>query len=164
VGYTHYWRVATDTDPAKLVETGREMAKVIEASTLPLADGFGEPGTAPRIDLETGTVWFNGVDEDGYETFGWPPSLDHPSSDDPSSTFSFCKTAWQPYDHVVVACLLAAQRVLGEKIKISSDGGVDDFLDQTESWNESARSLYTRAFGELPVVPPQVAGNRDTPL
>jgi hypothetical protein len=60
VGYTHYWRVATDTDPAKLVEAGREMTKVIEASTLPLADGFGEPGTAPRIDLETGTVWFNG--------------------------------------------------------------------------------------------------------
>ncbi len=154
MGYTHYWRVSTDADPTKLVEAGREMAKVVEGATVPLADGFGEPGTVPRLDSDTGTVWFNGVEDEGYETFGWPPSLEHPSRDDPNWTFGFCKTAWQPYDHVVVACLLAAQRVLGDQIRISSDGSVEDFLDQTDSWNESARSLYTRTFGEPPMAPP----------
>jgi hypothetical protein len=158
VSYTHYWRVATDVDPAKIAEAGREMAKVVKASTVPLAGAFGEPGTSPRIELDTGTVWFNGVEDEDYETFAWPPSRDEPSSD-PSRTFSFCKTSWQPYDHVVVACLLAAQRVLGDKIEISSDGGVNDFLDQTESWSESARSLYTRTFAEPPVVPPRIVGN-----
>jgi hypothetical protein len=77
----------------------------------------------------------------------------------PTRTFSFCKTACLSYDHVVVACLLTAQRVLGDKIEISSDGGVNDFLDQTESWNESARSLYTRTFGEPPLEPPGIVGN-----
>jgi hypothetical protein len=44
-------------------------------------------------------------------------------------------------------------------IEISSDGGVKDFLDQTESWNESARSLYSRTFGEPPLEPPGIVGN-----
>jgi hypothetical protein len=159
VGYTHYWKVATDVDPAMLAEAGREMVKVVEAATVPLANAFGEPGTAPHIDLDTGTIQFNGVEDEDYEAFAWPPGFDQLSGDDPTRTFSFCKTAFLPYDHVVVACLLTAQRVLGEKIQISSDGGVNDFLDQTESWNESARSLYTRTFGEPPFEPPGIVGN-----
>jgi hypothetical protein len=62
-----------------------------------------------------------------------------------------------PYDHVVVACLLVAQRFLGEQIEVTSDGTLDDFLDQTERGapgEESARSSHTRLFEHEPVIPP----------
>jgi hypothetical protein len=125
--FTRYWRVRTDTDPEKLVEVAREMAKIIEASTVPLANFEGEPGTKPQIDLAKGMVFFNGVgvdDEgDAYESFYWPPDLNYPSRRDPQWTFGFCKTGRLPYDEVVSACLLAAKAALGEQIEISSDGG-----------------------------------------
>jgi hypothetical protein len=156
VGYTHYWRVDRDADRARLVEAGREMAKVLRASAVPLADGMGEPGTEPVIDLDAGSVWFNGVEDDGCETFYWPPDLGRPAQNDPGRTFDFCKTWGMPYDSVVVACLLVAQRVLGEQIEVTSDGTLEDFLDHTEHGEpgeESPRSLYVRVFGNEPPIP-----------
>jgi hypothetical protein len=157
MGYTHYWMVDRGADRGRLIEAGREMAKVVRASSVPLADGTGEGGTEPEIDLAAGTVWFNGVDDDSYEFFYWPPDLSRPDSSNPSRTFDFCKTSRMPYDHVVVACLLVAQRVLDQQIEIRSDGTLADFLDQTTAWDveeESARSLYTRVFQQAPEIPP----------
>jgi hypothetical protein len=134
MGFTRYWRVRTDTDPAKLAEAGREMAKVIEASTVPLANFEGDPGAKPEINLDEGTLSFNGVGQatdwgdfggdegDACEPFNWPPDLNKPSSRDPQWTFDWCKTERFPYDEAVAACLLAAKAVLGEQIKISGDG------------------------------------------
>lgn len=164
MGYTHYWLVDRDVDPAKLAEAGREMAKVIRAARVPLADGLGQAGTEPVIDLDAGTVWFNGVDDEGYETFYWPPELSKPSHDDPGRTYDFCKTWRMPYDPVVVACLLVAQRVLGDRIEIGSDGNLDDFLDQAENaadHEETARALYTRVFQQDPVIPPWFHRSRE---
>jgi len=121
--FTRYWRVRRDTDPERLAEAGLETARIIEASAVPLANWEGEPGTEPEIDLDTGKVFFNGVgeEEDAYESFYWPPDLNHPSRDDPLWTFGFCKTGRLPYDEVVAACLLAAKDVLGEQMEIASD-------------------------------------------
>jgi hypothetical protein len=121
VGYARYWRVNRDADPAKLVEAGREMARVIQASTVPLANRWGEAGTEPEIDLDSGNVAFNGVEDDSYETFNWPPDLSRPASDDPARTFGWCKTGRLPYDDVVAACLRVAKDILGEQIEIASD-------------------------------------------
>jgi hypothetical protein len=139
------------------------MARVVQAARVPLADASGTPGTQPEIDLGTGTVRFNGVEEHDCETFNWPPNLGYPSRDDPAWTFDWCKTWREPYDHVVAASLLVAQRLLGEQIEIGSDGKLEDFLDQVESreaGEESARELYTRVFGKPPVIPPWFTRSR----
>jgi hypothetical protein len=164
VGYTHYWLVDPDVEPARLVEAGRGMAKVIRAAQVPLADGFGRAGTEPVIDLDAGTVWFNGVAEEGRETFSWPPDLNARSHDDPGRAVDFCKTWRMPYDAVVVACLLVAQRVLGDRIEIGSDGNLNDFLDRAEiagDDEETARALYTRVFEEDPDIPPWFHRSRE---
>jgi hypothetical protein len=169
VGYTHYWYVDKDADRGLMVEAGREMAEVVAAASVPLGNWEGEPGTLPEIDLETGKVWFNGIGDDANETFAWPPDLDHipESHTDRSRSFNFCKTARMPYDHVVVACLLAAQRVMGDQIEILSDGSLEEFLDRSpyddpSLQEESARELYSRVFGEPPSVPPRMLEKRNS--
>lgn len=49
-----------------------------------------------------------------------------PSEDD---KFSFCKTAFRPYDLVVTAVLIAAKEHFGENIEVSSDGDDSNWLD-----------------------------------
>lgn len=64
------------------------------------------------------------------------------------------------YDHVVVACLLVAQRVMGDQIEVLSDGSLEEFLDRSpydpSLQEESARELYSRIFGEPPSVSPRM--------
>jgi hypothetical protein len=66
-----------------------------------------------------------------------------------------------PYDHVLVACLLVAERVMGDQIGILSDGRLEEFLDRSpyddpSLQEESARELYSRVFGEPPSVSPRM--------
>jgi hypothetical protein len=124
VGYTHYWRVDRDADRARLVEAGREMAKVLRASAVPLADGMGEPGTEPVIDLDAGSVWFNGVEDDGCETFYWPPDLGRPAQNEQIEVTS---------DGTLEDFL--------------------DHTEHGEPGEESPRSLYVRVFGNEPPIP-----------
>jgi hypothetical protein len=123
MGFTRYWSVRADVDPARLIEAGRRMSELVRASEVPLAgvDGTGEP----TLETQKGTVWFNGVAalEQDYETFVWPPDLVHGRRvlDDPNWVFEFCKTGRLPYDAVVVACLDSAQQVLGDAIRVEAD-------------------------------------------
>lgn len=171
MGYTHYFYTKRDTDPKLLVEAGQEMARVVRVATPELAGPLGEG--APEIDDLKGIVRFNGRDDDAHESFIWPPNLneEQPYIDDQTSVFSFCKTAFKPYDPVVVCCLLVAQRVLGEKIEVSSDGDIKEFFgtELSEGWQkvnemlgspteaeedrEGAWDLYKRVFGKDPPIP-----------
>ncbi len=110
-----------------------DIRQIVEKSPVPLAggDGNGKP------QFEEGLVLFNGVNDDGHETFAFPTASDHRRDED--DIFSFCKTAYKPYDVVVVACLAAAKDRLGDNIKVSSDGDRPD-------WDEGV-ALASEALG-----------------
>lgn len=156
MGYTHYWSTSLQADPAKLDEVGADIAKLIENTDIPLGDGHGHFGSKPSH--ENGVIMFNGIDasQDGgddlaHETFVWPPGAFAVSEHDPGWNFEFCKTARKPYDSVVAACLIRAKKVLGDDIKVSSDGYSNEFLEGSGDYYgpvESASSLYERTFGE----------------
>ena len=123
MGYTHYWR---GTDAVLRPETWQKIVddfkKIYErnngASVLALE--YDEADKPPKIDYEE--IRFNGKDDDGHETFLLTPELDD---------FTFCKTAYKPYDKFVTAALILAKhhaRAAGvDWINVSSDGDTDDW-------------------------------------
>jgi hypothetical protein len=169
MGYTHYWNVSRDADAEKLEAARVDIARIVEASTVPLADGHGTPGTKPVL---SDVVLFNGVGGDAHETFVWPPNLSEAQAylGDRDEVFTFCKTAYKPYDTVVVACLLRAKYHLGDSMRLSTDAAdAIEFLhrEQSAGWGrvnamlghpveqgfsqiEGADVLYERVFGESP--------------
>jgi hypothetical protein len=117
MGYTHYWHRTKVEDQKKwdaLVEFTR-MAISVSAVEIHGSDGYGDP------DLTKDLIRFNGKSPELYhETFLMSRN---PRDDVPD----FCKTNRKPYDVVVVAVLMEAER-LGF-LKMSSDGGEDDLVD-----------------------------------
>jgi hypothetical protein len=105
-----------------------------------LAAPTGQQNTEPG-DFE-GRWGFNGVGDDSYEAFLWPPDLIQPPEED-GSVFDSCKTQWRPYDAVVLACLLAAKGELGDDIRIGSDA------ESPEEW-KAGEALYRATFDRDP--------------
>ncbi|MCP4741393.1 MAG: hypothetical protein GY871_04080 [Actinomycetales bacterium] len=130
MGYTHYFSHESGPTP-------NEWAALCEAALLILAearcpiqyeyDDSRPPVVSPRW------VRFNGVGEDGHETF----VLRNAPLD-----FDFCTTAAKSYDAVVCAVLLVASE-LGWSV--SSDG-------TWAEWREG-RDLFERALGRAPSQP-----------
>lgn len=108
-------------------------------------DMGGLPWPAPKArgvatfgqDVEAGN-WYAGVtlsaracDGDcSYETFSVEPKEENPEyrQFDPE-VFSFCKTAFRPYDLMVQACLIALRHHLGPVFRVTSDGDESDWAD-----------------------------------
>jgi hypothetical protein len=121
MGYTHHWKAENleIVEEAKYQKALAEMARVIAESPVPLANGMADEGSAPDVD-EDG-ICFNGTAGHNYETFSLP------GRGQELRDFDFCKTAQRPYDLIVVASLAILKDHLGEAIKVSSDGGSDDW-------------------------------------
>lgn len=128
MGYTHYWSAtSTPVPPEAFGRLALDCTRVIfPGCGVPLADGLGEG--VPEV--TEGVIRFNGAGKAHYETFVLTPVL---------ADFEFCKTQYRPYDIVVCTVLLRAQHYYGAAIKVSSDGGPEDW--------EPARSLYASLFG-----------------
>lgn len=128
MGYTHYWRNAK-LDDGKWGEFTDAVGKILK-NTDKVQRESDNPGK-PEVDDEK--VVFNGMGDDGHETFWFDKS---------GRGFDFCKTARKPYDEVVTACLIAAQIVFGEDITVTSDGSWAE-------WSDGA-ALYEKATGTTP--------------
>jgi hypothetical protein len=87
-------------------------------------------------------VRFNGIGDDGHETF-YISRVDTPRawSEDKSTVFGFCKTARKQYDALVTASLLLAHKYLDGEIEISSDGSVGEWQDGVKLVNEKVGKL-----------------------
>lgn len=110
MGYTHYWKQTESADSASWGRYMAAMDALVDQTKVRLAFEYDQPKRAPMI--STTEVRFNGVGEDGHETFMVEPQ---------AQEFTFCKTARKPYDEVVVAALcLAAFYLPG--FSWSSDG------------------------------------------
>ena len=81
----------------------------------------------PRPPIVTETeVRFNGVEEEGHETFYFAPGQER---------FGFCKTALKPYDAIVMRVLLILA-YYRPGLKLSSDGAFDEERQPALDWFE----------------------------
>ncbi len=141
MGYTHYWRQTRDLSRAEWAALTHQVKEVLAEVEVPLALGY-ESEEAPLIDGET--IWFNGIGEDGHETFVLTRKRRaiEPWESDQKNPFEFCKTAGKPYDLAVCAVLTIAASLDAKAYFVSSDG-------EPEDW-EPAVELLTRLDGIFP--------------
>jgi hypothetical protein len=151
-GYTHYWRWHARPDATSLGACIADMARIAEARRELLEDRDGRtgaqavfPGRSPFGDAGelSPDIVFNGIGEDGHETFGFPLA---PFTGN-APEFQFVKTAEKPYDEVVAACLIVARDYFPpEVLGIASDGRWG------REWTAGA-ALYKHVLGREPKNP-----------
>lgn len=133
MGYSHRWTIQKEITPAQFKKWSDGVRIIVDTAVeagIKLGNGLGED--APEI--AENLVAFNGVGNDGHETFGIALG---------DQGFDFCKTAAKPYDAVVTACLIHAKVIFGKKIAVSSDGSWDDW--------QMGQVLYETVFGVAPL-------------
>jgi hypothetical protein len=131
MGYTHYWRKVLELDQDKFnqfVEDCKEIIKYAKKEfdiNICNWEGIGEPEYTSEF------VSFNGdhSKDDGCETFRFTRKAELEYANEYGLVFDCTKTARNPYDCVVTACLIAAKYHFDKDIYISSDGS-----DEPEMW------------------------------
>lgn len=139
MGYTHYWTLQRPITVEEVAAVGNDIRDIIRASELPIAYEYDRPDAEPQLDAKA--IHYNGVGDDGHETF-------YIATGD--SAFSFCKTAYKPYDVVVTASLLALKDRLGDDVRLTSDG-------EPEDW-QAGFTLASRATGRFMPTPQDALG------
>lgn len=110
MGYTHYWEKPNGLKNSKFLDYINDLREVTKGSEDILQLEYDE---AKPIEISTEAVSFNGIGDDGHETFYLTPDAED---------FAFCKTACKPYDTYVVAALILAKYHFEDAIEVSSDG------------------------------------------
>lgn len=139
MGYTHYWYTPLKMDPSLFAAFSADAQALAYACEIPIAEDYDIH--RPPI-FSTDKVWFNGIGEDGHETFGITRTTNRPADRD-GLAFDFCKTAAKPYDTLVTAVLMALKYRFGMAVVIASDG------DFERDWADG-RQLYERVFPGRP--------------
>jgi hypothetical protein len=101
MGFTRYWEF-NELNEEKFKDFSSICQVLVYTMNIPLED----------ITINERQVRFNGVDEDGHETFCF--SLGRRG-------FNFCKTNVKPYDELVCGCLYVAKLIFGDSIRINQD-------------------------------------------
>ena len=130
MGYTHYMRQQRDFTPEEWAKLCAAVATITSQCGVPLANGLGEPNTAPEINGNEITL--NGVEPDDYEAFMLTRRA--------VSDYEFCKTARKPYDLPVVAILNLIHLHYPDAIEISSDGDIFP-ADTPDEYDERTSAL-----------------------
>jgi hypothetical protein len=117
MGYTHYWDSAQFKQESfeRLGESTKSVITLAVAQGIMVDREYDDADTPPLIDSDK--IVFNGRGEEGHETFRLEREV---------SGFNFCKTAYKPYDAVVVAVLILAH-YYNPDFYWSSDGDSGDF-------------------------------------
>ena len=117
MGYTHYFGPMSLTAD-QFLTVSNASKKVVEIATgemgVSLAYESDEQKRAPELSGDR--IRFNGVGDEGHETFILEPTGDE-----------FCKTARKPYDIAVVAILCLLHHYGGTSVR--SDGSPSDWKD-----------------------------------
>ena len=140
MGYTHYFRTAKRIPMAKWNELTKAVNKILEGQDIL---NFECDDNRPPI-VNHKEIRFNGIGEDGHETFLLMKNNSHPDWGDKSEpmVFNFCKTARKPYDVYVTAILFIASQILGDHISISSDGYVSEWQEGIALANRKLGTNY----------------------
>ena len=134
IGYTHYSSRIPELDGKKFTAFAKDCMELCRAAGVRIAYEYDNIDQPPEFTSDM--VHFNGIGEDGHETFCMPRHRQpHWEGDDPDENgmlFDFCKTACKPYDLSVTACLIAAGHHFGGDISLSSDGNNEDWAAAAE--------------------------------
>jgi hypothetical protein len=122
MGYTHYWKTGTEFTAEQWKQVMKLTREIIQLSSVDVHKEYDDP-EAPVITKTL--IRFNGVDEDGHETFWVEPG---------KVDFAFCKTARKPYDEIVVACLMMMEDI-NRGFSWSSDGDAEDHREGLALYN-----------------------------
>lgn len=145
IGYTHYTYRPEKLDKDKFIQAAVDCAKICKAINAPICHEYDDEDS-PAI-FSPSVIWFNGIGDDGHETFVIEQSLtlgEHDHKDEQGRYFSFCKTARKPYDTAVVACLIILHHYFGDEIVIRSDG-------RPKEWEEGLQAVKDYlGYGEIP--------------
>jgi hypothetical protein len=127
MGYTHYWEILPTVSLKKHEEALDLIGEFISKHKGALASPGGARGSKPTNN-EKG-VGFNGIEEDGHDSFYLPRNLEEKrllSSDDAFYS-DFCKTASKlPYDDFVVASLCIYKYIVKDDVIVYSDGKLNE--------------------------------------
>lgn len=127
MGYTHYWYQDEKLDADLFDKASKDCQKVCHhGDDVHIQLEYDQPNLPIFSENQ---IRFNGVGEDGHETFSISKDSESRASNDRGQQFDFCKTAYKPYDKYVTACLVILKHHLGDAISVSSDGDLGDWTD-----------------------------------
>lgn len=123
-------------DDVIFLNVARDCQKICEILDTPIQYELDKKSTAI---FDKDVIRFNGIGEDGHETFylprvytrKMPQGLSHSNL-----LFQFCKTAYKPYDINVCCCLIIAKHHFGKNILVQSDGSLNDWKEAMEKCQE----------------------------
>ena len=146
MGYTHYFKIDSGEEKFKR-EVIADIKKVV-GKYLNLLQYENDTKDSPLVNEEI--IHFNGIDENGHETFYLTPNCNE-----------FCKTARKPYDLPTCEILLILKHHYGNKFDLSSDGfwvSEEDFKKKNldENWNEAIKNVRNE-FGYIYKLIPEIS-------
>lgn len=107
-----------------------------------IGDGMGK-GRCPEFNIDR--IYFNGVGKDSHETLCIQrddkkmPDWMKKEWEQEKKIFYFCKTAYKPYDLLVVATLILYKKHFEKTVKIVSDGDKEDFEEGLKLVNNTLK-------------------------
>jgi len=154
MGYTHYtYRPVKNSGSAyfygKLALDAKKLCDYANANGIRIRNGAGEGEpefTESHFSINGDASHYVEGRDLAHETFYWagiPEQSEWRKGE--SDYFSFCKTAYKPYDAVVTAILIRAKTIYGDCVRISSDG-------DWQEW-QAGREMYETVFGEVAECP-----------
>ncbi|HTE40304.1 MAG TPA: hypothetical protein VK629_05725 [Steroidobacteraceae bacterium] len=142
MGYTHYWaqkKDLTKEEWAELCEGASAMFTGLMLGDIKLAHESDETDKPPTVSGTT--ICFNGVGQEGHETFLITRKRDK------EDRYTYCKTDEKPYDVAVAAILAYLDSVHPDKWGTSSDGRTDEWEAGVKlarlSWPKKANIINT---------------------
>lgn len=144
MGYTHYWSKSRDLTDSEWEAIKAAASRILNTARncyfISTAFECDEPSKRPQLNDEV--IRFNGVGEDGHETFYLSRTVED---------FAFCKTARKDYDAPAAAILIAAKQYAPDAFSWRSDGYGIDARDPSGKtiYNDHADAvkLYNEANG-----------------
>ena len=129
MGYTHYWNILeSEINSDKWAKFAKDFVKI-----LPQFMDILDHNTDQKFNVTGEHIIFNGVGEEGHETFTMNrKNVMEKAYDGEIKYFDFCKTARKEYDISVCCALIIAKKYFGNIIKVSSDGEEEDGWDKAK--------------------------------
>lgn len=146
MGYTHYWKF--DTLPVIPVEARVVLKEILDTA---YADGLiqYESDVQKEPVVTEAEIRFNGVGDNGHETFHFDIHEDYRAED--GKVFACCKTAEKPYDEIVMKVLITLKYFLEDGLNVASDGLFSEEWKEVRAEMAAKYGMDTYVMEELTI-------------